>query len=80
MRRVRGVARLCQLFLCLHKQQSRQRVPTASGFAFVPNRTVFSDGVRRVIEPDSEASVRRCFTFRPNAYKKRDAPSPTEEE
>jgi hypothetical protein len=33
-----------------HKQQSRRRY-AANGFAFVPLRAVFSDSIRRAIEP-----------------------------
>jgi hypothetical protein len=44
------------------KQQSRQRVPTASGFAFVPPTcAVFSDGIRSVVGPAGKR-VRLAFT------------------
>jgi hypothetical protein len=48
----------------LLKQQSRQRVPTADGFAFVPlSRTVpppVTHGIGRVVETGREAA--RAFT------------------
>jgi hypothetical protein len=34
----------------LLKQQSRRRLPTPDGFAFVPIRAVFLDGIRWAVE------------------------------
>jgi hypothetical protein len=36
--------------MSVQKQQSRQRLPTPDGFAFVPLRAVFLDSVRWVVE------------------------------
>jgi hypothetical protein len=73
MRRVRDATRLCQLLLCLNKQQSRQRPPTLDGFALSPtvpfSRTVF---VGFLDQPVND--MRRAFTCVPTFRSKRDAP------
>jgi len=58
------------------KQQSRQRMPTASGFAFVPNRP-FSWTVFVGLSDQPVNDMRLAFTCVPTFRSKRDAASLT---